>query len=133
MSEPVSSSIDADTLEGSLDLCCSIDGVRVVNCVLSFTFASGGDLMGVYGTRVLDTVTSSQQESTIDVPTVLMRFLNIVLDGGHVCSSLDELELCYNMRANAAGEGELIPLWRIATDTGEFYINANTGLEETIT
>ena len=37
------------------------------------------------------------------------------------------------MRANAAGEGELIPLWRIATDTGEFYINANTGLEETIT
>lgn len=133
MSEPVSSSIDADTLEGSLDLCCSIDGVRVVNCVLSFTFASGGDLMGVYGTRVLDTVTSSQQESTIDVPTVLMRFLNIVLDGGHVCSSLDELELCYNMRANAAGEGELIPVWRIATDTGEFYINANTGLEETIT
>ena len=82
---------------------------------------------------MLDTVTSSQQESTIDVPTVLMRFLNIVLDGGHVCSSLDELELCYNMRANAAGEGELIPVWRIATDTGEFYINANTGLEETIT
>ena len=77
---------------------------------------------------MLDTVTQQPaRSSTIDVPTVLMRFLNIVLDGGHVCSSLDELELCYNMRANAAGEGELIPVWRIATDTGEFYINANDG------
>ena len=102
-----------------------------MNCNLSFTFANG-ELMAVYGTRVLDTVTQGSVRSAVDVPTVLMRFLELVLDGGHICSSLNELDLCYNMRSNAAGEGELIPVWRIATDTGEYYINAITGLEETV-
>ena len=129
MPEPVSYNVDPDTLEGTLELCCAWDGVRIVNCTISFTFANGG-LIGVFGTRLLDNVTQGQQESTIDEPTVLMRFLELVLKGGRVCSSLDELELCYTMRSNAAGEGELIPVWRIATDTGEFYINAVTGLEE---
>ena len=37
-----------------------------------------------------------------------------------------------NVHASVSGEGELVPVWRIATDTGEFYINAVTGLEETL-
>lgn len=131
MREPISSDIDSEKLEGTLVLGCTVDGVRVVNCNLSFTFANG-ELMAVYGTRVLDTVTQGSERSAVDVPTVLMRFLELVLDGGHICSSLNELDLCYNMRSNAAGEGELIPVWRIATDTGEYYINAITGLEETV-
>ena len=130
--DPVGWNMDSSTLQGTLELCCSYEGVPVENCVLSFTFA-GGDLLGVYGTRVLDSAEPAQSESSVDVPTVLMRFLQLVLDGGHVCSSLESLELCYNMRANAAGEGQLIPIWRIETDTGSFFINALTGLEETIT
>ncbi len=129
--EPVSNSVDPETMDGTLVLGCTINGVRVVNCNLSFTYGSG-TLMAVYGTRVLDTVTQGSGRSTVDVPTVLMRFLELVLDGGHICSSLNELELGYNMRSNASGEGELIPVWRIATDTGEYYINAMTGLEETV-
>ena len=129
--EPVSNNVDAETLEGTLELCCSCNGVRVVNCTLSFTFA-GGELLGVYGTRLLDNATQGQRASSIDVPTVLMRFLQIVLDRGRICSSLNALELCYSMTANAAGEGELVPIWRIETDTGEFYINAMTGLEEPV-
>ena len=70
---------------------------------------------------------------TLDVPTVLMRFLALVLDSGRVCSSLDSLELCYSMTATAAGDGSLVPVWRITTDTGEYYKNAVSGLEETIT
>lgn len=132
VSEPVSLNLDEDSDEGTLELCCSYDGVRVINCVLSFTFADG-ELLGVYGTRVLDTVTGERQQELIDVPTVLTRFLSLVLENGHVCSSLDELELCYNMQANAAGEATLTPVWRIETDTGEFFINAVTGLQETVT
>ena len=131
MREPLGSSIDESTGEGTLVLGCAHDGVRVVNCTLSFTFA-GGSLIGVYGTRVLDTVEQGRQQAVIDVPTVLMRFLSLVLEGGHVCSSLNELELCYHMTATAAGEGELIPVWRIETDAGDFYINAVTGVEEHI-
>lgn len=132
MNEPIFNSVDPETLDGTLVLACTVNGVRVVNCTLSFLFAQG-NLMSVYGTRVLDTVTQGSVRSEVDVPTVLMRFLNIVLSGGHICSSLDELDLCYNMRSTAAGEGELIPVWRIATDTGEYFLNAITGLEETVT
>ena len=87
----------------------------------------------VLGTRVLDSVVNESGMDTLDVPTVLMRFLALVLDSGRVCSSLDSLELCYSMTATAAGDGSLVPVWRITTDTGEYYINAVSGLEETIT
>ena len=104
--EPVSSSVDPETLDGTLELMCTSNSASVVN-------ESGMD--------------------TLDVPTVLMRFLALVLDSGRVCSSLDSLELCYSMTATAAGDGSLVPVWRITTDTGEYYINAVSGLEETIT
>lgn len=129
--EPVSNSIDPETNEGTLTLECAYNGTSVVNCTLTFTFAEG-ELVGVYGTRVLDSISSGRQLITIDVPTVLMRFVAILSEQNRVCSSLDALELCYHMSVNAAGEGELVPVWRIVTDTGEFYINAVTGIEETI-
>lgn len=129
--EPVSSDIDPETQEGTLTLECAYNGTSVVNCTLTFTFAEG-ELVGVYGTRVLDNISSGRQLTTIDVPTVLMRFVALLRDQNRVCSSLDSLELCYHMSVNAAGEGELVPVWRIVTDTGEFYINAVTGIEETI-
>ena len=69
MREPISSDIDSEKLEGTLVLGCTVDGVRVVNCNLSFTFANG-ELMAVYGTRVLDTVTQGSVRSAVDVPTV---------------------------------------------------------------
>lgn len=129
--EPVSNSIDPETNEGTLTLECAYNGTSVVNCTLTFTFAEG-ELVGVYGTRVLDSISSGRQLATIDVPTVLMRFVALLREQNRVCSSLDALELCYHMSVNAAGEGELVPVWRIVTDTGEFYINAVTGIEETI-
>ena len=125
------SDIDPESLDGTVELTCAAGGARVANCVLSFTFG-GGEIKMVLGTRVLDTVVSESYSDTLDVPTVLMRFLGLVLDGGRICSSVDSLELCYSMRANAAGEAELIPVWRIATDTGDFYINAVTGFEENV-
>lgn len=130
--EPFSYDIDEDTMDGTLDLVCSVDSAAVVNCRLNFTFAAG-NLRMVMGTRVLDNVAASSGESALDVPTVLMRFLSLVLERGHICSSLEGLELCYVMSANAAGDGELTPVWRVDTDTGSFYINAVTGLEESIT
>lgn len=130
-SEPVSSDIDPETDEGTLTLECAYNGTSVVNCTLTFTFAEG-ELVGVYGTRVLDNISAGRQIETIDVPTVLMKFVALLREQNRVCSSLDALELCYHMSVNAAGEGELVPVWRIVTDTGEFYINAVTGIEETI-
>ena len=130
--EPVSASVDPETLDGTLELMCTSNSASVVNCRLSVTF-SDGEIIMVLGTRVLDSVVNESGMDTLDVPTVLMRFLALVLDSGRVCSSLDSLELCYSMTATAAGDGSLVPVWRITTDTGEYYINAVSGLEETIT
>ena len=127
--EPLSWDIDPETNEGSLELGCCVDGVRVIDSTLLFTVAAG-EIRLVYGTRPLDDTAAETGRSSVDVPTALMRFLSLVLERGQVCSRIDELELCYSMSANAAGEGELTPVWRIASDTGEFYINAVTGLEE---
>ena len=55
-----------------------------------------------------------------------------MLVAGVICSELRGLELCYAFSASASGEGSLTPIWRVVTDTGEFYINAVTGREEVL-
>ena len=72
----------------------------------------------IIGTRSLDTAVSESDVRLLDVPTVLLRFLAIVTESGRVCSSLDTLELCYSMTATAAGEAQLVPVWRIGHGRG---------------
>ncbi len=110
---------------------CNWQGSRIINCSLSFTFKSG-KLLYINGSRPLGETASEQEENIIDVPTVLMRFIELTQEKGHVCSSLDELELCYVYNGSASGGGSLVPVWRLGTDTGYFYINALSGKEETV-
>lgn len=114
-----------------LEFACAYEGARIVNCTVEFRFMLGR-LYSVSGTRPLDTVTSETETNVIDVPTALMRFLELTRDKGHICSELRGLELCYAFSASASGEGSLTPIWRVVTDTGEFYINAVTGREEVL-
>lgn len=114
-----------------LEFTCASDGARIINCTVEFRFMLGR-LYSVSGTRPLDLVTSETQTSVIDVPTALMRFLELTREKGHICSELRGLELCYAFSASASGEGSLTPTWLVVTDTGEFYINAITGREEVL-
>ena len=126
--EPLSVSLD-ETQSGTVELVCRFNGALAANCRLSFTFSGGGIYM-VMGTRTLDSVVNETAADCIDVPTTLMRFLSLVNSGGHVCSSVNSLELVYTMSASAAGTARLVPVWLIATDSGSFYIDAVTGREE---
>lgn len=110
---------------------CAADGASIINCTVEFRFMLGR-LYSVSGTRPLDYVTSETDSSVIDVPTALMRFLELTREKGHICSELRGLELCYAFSASASGEGSLTPTWLVVTDTGEFYINALTGREEVL-
>ena len=110
---------------------CAADGASIINCTVEFRFMLGR-LYSVSGTRPLDYVTSETDTSVIDVPTALMRFLELTREKGHICSELRGLELCYAFSASASGEGSLTPTWLVVTDTGEFYINALTGREEVL-
>lgn len=129
-----SGSAESDVSDGSgtVRLRCRTGGTEVLGCQVTFTFTNGSLLL-VVGTRPLEVSSSAASAQTpLDVPTVLMRFLSIVTEGGRVCSELQDLELCYMQTATVSGTGTLTPVWRVTTDTGEFYINGLTGKQETV-
>jgi hypothetical protein len=86
----------------------------------------------VAGTRPLDDISADISVDELDLSTVLMRFLDIISEGGRVCSELRRIELCYIQDTLASGTGTLTPVWRLATDAGNFYINGLTGKQETV-
>jgi len=61
-----------------------------------------------------------------------MRFLEIVRSEGFICSRLEGLMPGYLMNVTVSGESTLTPVWHIETDTGELFINALSGKQETI-
>lgn len=128
-SEDISSVTEGETTTVSVG--CSWMGSRIVNCELNYAF-KGGKLLYVSGSRPLGESSSERLEEIIDVPTVLMRFIELTQQQGHVCSMLEELELCYLYSGTASGGGSLSPVWQLRTDTGYFYINAITGKEESV-
>ena len=110
---------------GTVVLFCAHEGVLIANCRLVFTFGDGSVV--IEGTRPLDTVTSAVEADPLDAPTALMRFLELLRERGQVCSEISSASLAYYFTATAAGDGTLEPVWRIITDTGDFYLNAVTG------
>lgn len=116
--------------DASVTGCCVVNGARVINCRINFTF-SGGGINLVTGTKPPDKLYEDESTPTLDISTVLMRFLATVRSEGYVCSRLEEIELCYFMTATTAGEANLTPLWRLGTDAGDIYINGVTGRNET--
>ena len=114
-----------------VEVCCAWMDARIINCRLTFTFKEG-KLLYISGSRPLGETVSEQEAQIIDVPTVLMRFIELTQEKGMVCSMLEELELCYVYTASASGGGSLSPVWRLVTDTGELYVNALSGKEEAV-
>lgn len=113
--------------KGTVVLFCAHEGVLIINCRLVFTFSE--DSVIIEGTRPLDTVTSETPTDVLDAPTIIMRFLTLLRERGQVCSEISGAELAYNFTATAAGDGTLWPVWRIITDTGEFCLDAVTGVD----
>lgn len=124
-------SVTAGASSTTVEVCCAWLDARIINCRLTFTFKEG-KLLYISGSRPLGETVSEQEAQIIDVPTVLMRFIELTQEKGMVCSMLEELELCYVYTASASGGGSLSPVWRLVTDTGELYVNALNGKEEAV-
>lgn len=124
-------SVTAGESSTTVEVCCAWLDARIINCRLTFTFKEG-KLLYISGSRPLGETVSEQEARIIDVPTVLMRFIELTQEKGMVCSMLEELELCYVYTASASGGGSLSPVWRLVTDTGELYVNALNGKEEAV-
>lgn len=102
------------------------EGAAVFSCTAKLTY-QGGSLTQVEGTRLVGTpVRENSGAETMDVPTVLVRFMAGMREGGHVFTRIDRLTSGYQ----TSGTGrrvQLDPMWQIVTDVGTFQMNAVTG------
>lgn len=110
---------------------CEFDGYCIYNSKLSFT-VSGEKLMMIDGTRPFDGETSYLDEAVIDSVSAMMCFMEIVRSDGYICSRVNGIEAGYFMNVAVSGECTLRPVWKVATDTGDIYINAVSGKMESL-
>lgn len=111
---------------------CSFMDRPIVNCLVTLNF-SDKNLLLISGTCPLTQASENGTGSEIDVSTAVMRLLDILDSSGYVCSEITDISHCYKMDVSASSEGTLTPLWRFATDVGDFYVNGITGKAETVT
>lgn len=102
--------------------------IQVFNAQVTFTFSSE-TLILISGRRLPD-AESGQGSVGLPPKTLLMDFLRAVNEGGYVCSEVTEMQCGYIMNVPVSGDVELVPVWRIGTDVGDYYFNGVTGREE---
>lgn len=117
--------------DSTVTMYAEVEGVEVLNCEIEANFVNG-ELFLVTGTRVMAVSKDTDTTEVLSFSTILMKFLQIVKDGGYVCSELVSAELCYVQTVSASGSGSLIPVWKLTTDAGDFYINCITGMQQSL-
>ena len=101
------------------------DDAPVFSCRVTLTW-DGQTLSAIEGSRLAGEVESSGTQSLLSTPTVLMRFLASVSEGGSVCSRIEAMTPGY-LTVGSSRSVQLTPVWRILTDTGAYYVDAVSG------
>ncbi|MFB0921159.1 MAG: hypothetical protein QMB62_09795 [Oscillospiraceae bacterium] len=128
-SEPVVTTDGSDT---TVMLPCSWEGTDIYNARVTFTFSSD-NLLLISGTRPLDTASSPESgEAYPDSVTIMMSFLESIHQTGYICSEINDLKIEYYMYSAVSGNCTLKPVWCITTNSGPYYIDAETGKAENI-
>lgn len=102
-------------------------GVPVFNAKVDFLFSGDGSLK-ISGLRTMDAVVS-RGRAAMEPETLLMHFLRAAGGDGSV-SEITGLRCGYFNRGSASGVAELIPVWRVETNAGDYYLNGFTGKKE---
>ncbi len=121
---------DIDGQSGTVSLRAYGDGAEFLNCNITIYFASG-NLYLVTGMRPLPDLGVNIAEESLNLPSVLLRFLDIIKSEGYVCKRIDDVSLCYLQNSSITGANSLEPVWKLSTDVGVFYVNGLTGKIET--
>lgn len=107
-------------------LYCSWDGTDIYNASVTFNFTSDS-LYLIRGTRPLDTKSAVKSSDNYpDSVTILMNFLDSIQTTGHICSEITDLKIEFNMYSAVSGNCTLKPVWCITTNSGYYYIDAET-------
>jgi hypothetical protein len=125
--DPDSALVEEDGGGASVTLTVTWQDAPVYNAQVTLTF-SGDSLYLISGRRMLDTV-ASRSEAGLEPETLLMRFLDIVHEGGYICSEVKSLRCGYVVSVSVSGDADMVPVWRVETDAGPYFLNGLTGRE----
>ena len=103
----------------------SYRGTPVNNAVVHFTVQEYG-VVGVKGSLIPQTHASLGAEAQISAVTALTRFLSARRSTGAVVSSVVNVIACYEFQNTSTQKMEIVPMWRIDTDNGSYYVDGNT-------
>lgn len=98
----------------------------VFNCSATFTI-EGGVLTAVSGTLLPKTGTPTfPEEEPLSAAGALVAFQRMRRESAVVASTVTDARLCYELQ-NTGTAMALAPVWRIVTDTEDYYVNCYTG------
>lgn len=97
----------------------------VFNCFVTFT-VEGGVLTSVSGTLLPETGTAASAEAPLSAAGALVAFQRMRRESVVVASTVTDARLCYELQ-NTGAAMSLAPVWRIVTDTEDYYVNCYTG------
>lgn len=100
-------------------------GYPVEDCTVTF-LAENNVLRSVSGTFLPSGSTEISGGSPLTASTALTAFLEARRTSGAVVSAVTGLYPCYELQ-NATAALTLTPVWRVATDTVDYYVNCSTG------
>lgn len=100
-------------------------GYPVEGCAVTF-LAEDNVLRSVSGTFLPSGSTVAQSGRLLSASTALTAFLEARRTSGAVVSAVTGLDPCYELQS-AASALTLTPVWRVATDTVDYYVNCSTG------
>lgn len=112
--------------ETILTYCQSWEGSPLFSCTVRLHWQEN-DLIQVEGQRLDGTASASSGKALLSTPTILVRFLAGINEGGYVCSRIDAMDSGYLLTGSTTRQVQLTPVWRFVTDTGTYYVNAITG------
>lgn len=101
------------------------DRLPVFNCSVTFTIEKGA-LTAVSGTLLPKTGTPAPQETSLSAAGALVAFQRMRRESAAVASTVTETRLCYELQ-NAGAAMSLAPVWRVVTDTEDYFVSCRTG------
>lgn len=104
------------------------DGVPIFNCTAALVFRDGElrEIEKNVSHRLVGTPQSLPQTHSLDLVTLLLRFMEYVSQNSRVCSEITGFTAGYTLD-NQSDPGLLTPCWYVSTDDGGYYWNTLTG------
>ena len=115
---------EEDGTQVTVTLCQSHLEIPVFSCQVSLQYRENA-LRSITGQRLMGSPSADSDNTSITVPTALLRILNGITDLGDICSEITEITPGYLL--SSADSLRMIPVWQVTTDTGIYTLNTLTG------